>query len=85
MTPILIGMSEVNPLMFLILNIIGGAMWAVTIGVAGYLFGQTLEMFFSDLKRYELWAFLGIIIMAVFIWGMHFRSRGKRKVNTSVK
>ena len=84
-TPIMIGMSEVPPLMFLILNIIGGAIWAVTIGVAGYLFGQSLELFFNDLKRYELWVFLGIIIVAMFVWGIHYRARSKRKANASAK
>ncbi len=84
-TPILIGISKISPLRFIFLNIIGAAVWAIVFGVAGYLFGQTLQLFIGNVKRYELWAFLGILIFSVIFWVLHqlFRRRAKKHTTKS--
>lgn len=75
-TPFALGMSQVPLRLFIPLNIIGALLWAVVIGVAGYLFGQALEIFLGNLKRYELAALLVLAGIGVSIWLVHFwRSR----------
>jgi membrane protein DedA with SNARE-associated domain len=78
-TPFLIGISEVPPLRFLVLNMIGAALWAIAIGVAGYLFGHALELFIDDVKRYEMWAFLCIAIAGALLFLFHQRARRRAK------
>lgn len=53
--PFLIGTSKVPRVRFLVLNIIGIAVWAVAVGVAGYTLGRTAEAFLADVEIYELW------------------------------
>lgn len=76
--PLIIGMSDVPAWRFVLLNLLGAALWAVLIGGAGYLFGQTLQSLIPDLKRHEEMALLLIIAVAVLIglvrW-LHARHR----------
>jgi membrane protein DedA with SNARE-associated domain len=51
--PIAIGMSEVTTWRFTLFNLIGVAIWAPLVTGAGYLFGQSLEWLFADIRRYE--------------------------------
>jgi len=67
-TPFLIGASRVGPLRFLLLNTIGGLVWAVVIGTLGYLFGHTLELILDDLKKYEMFAFAGLAGVGMLAW-----------------
>jgi membrane protein DedA with SNARE-associated domain len=59
-TPFAIGMSGFPPVRFLILNVIGAAVWAAVIGSLGYLFGHSLELVLGDLERYEAAVMLGL-------------------------
>jgi membrane protein DedA with SNARE-associated domain len=75
-TPFAIGMSEVSYLRFAILNIIGAAIWATSIALAGYYFGHAVEMVLGDIKKYEVEVMAAIILLAAVIWIIHFyRSR----------
>jgi membrane protein DedA with SNARE-associated domain len=58
-------MSNVPAWRFIALNLIGAAIWAPLFVGAGFLFGQTLEWVFTDIKRYEEAAFLMIIATAL--------------------
>ena len=73
--PFLIGASNVSPLRFLVLNILGASLWAVIIGTLGYLFGQTLEIIVGDVKRYELLVFALLAGVGGVIWLVYFRKR----------
>ena len=74
-TPFLLGISGIPPLRFLLFNAIGAALWAFAIGMAGYLFGHALELFIDDVKRYELWAFVFIVILGLLVWIFYQRRR----------
>lgn len=63
MIPFVIGMSHIPIIKFLILNIIGAALWSIVIGVLGYAFGHGLELIMGDIKRYEM-EILGVILVA---------------------
>jgi len=67
-TPFLIGASGVSIPRFVILNIIGAAIWAVAISSAGYLFGQTVETVLADIKGYQLIAFATLAMAGVVFW-----------------
>lgn len=67
-TPFLIGMSGVQPLRYLILNGLGAIIWAIAVGLLGYLLGQTVELFLQHVKRYEMVILAAITILAVGYW-----------------
>jgi membrane protein DedA with SNARE-associated domain len=71
-TPFLIGVSRVSPTRFLILNIIGALVWATAIGILGYVFGQTLEILIGDIKKYELFIFLGLVVSGSLTWLIYY-------------
>jgi membrane protein DedA with SNARE-associated domain len=80
-TPFIIGASRISPIRFLFLNILGASTWAIVIGVLGYLFGHTLEIFIGDIKRYELLFFAVIAGAGIVIWLTHLLR--KRSANKS--
>ena len=67
-TPFIIGASNISPVRYLLLNILGAALWAVVVGALGYLFGQTLEIIIEDIKHYELEAFAILIGIGLILW-----------------
>jgi len=73
--PFLIGASNVDPRRFLILNIIGASLWAVLVGIMGYLFGRTLEAVLGDIKKYQLLVFAFLAVVGGLIWLLHFRKK----------
>lgn len=75
--PIAIGMSDVPAWRFILFNLIGAALWALLVGGAGYLFGQTLHWLFADIKRYEEGVLLVIIGVGVMVGLWRRRGRGK--------
>jgi membrane protein DedA with SNARE-associated domain len=74
-TPIVLGASRIAPLRFLILNILGAITWTIVIGVMGYIFGHTLEVIIGDVKRYELWIFIGLAALGVIIRTIYLLSK----------
>lgn len=66
--PVLLGMSEVTHLRFALLNLVGAVVWATTISGAGYMFGQAVEMFLADAKRYETFVLAAIVVAGVGWW-----------------
>jgi len=74
-TPFAIGMSSVSYLRFTLLNMIGAAVWAVSIALAGYYFGSAVESLLGDIKHYELELMASIVGLAMLIWLLHFYLR----------
>jgi len=62
--PILLGMGRVPAWKFMVYNFIGATIWAPLIAGLGFLFGGMLEAVLHDLKRYELWGFLALLVIA---------------------
>ena len=69
-TPFAIGMSNVPTKRFLVLNSIGAAVWAISFGMAGYLFGRGVATYFDDPKHkiYRTWAILAVAAVVFAIW-----------------
>ncbi len=47
-------MSNVSYLRFIVLNFVGAGIWAISIGLAGFYFGQVVERILGDIKQYEV-------------------------------
>jgi membrane protein DedA with SNARE-associated domain len=66
--PFVFGLSKFDPRRFALLNLIGAFFWALLFGMAGYAFGQILEVFLVNVGRYEHWIALGIVITGAGAW-----------------
>ena len=55
-----IGMSDVSTGRFIFLNLLGAALWAVVIGILGFLCGHVLELIMGEIKQLEVPIFIGI-------------------------
>ena len=75
-----IGMSEVSPGRYFILNGIGAALWAVIFGLLGYLCGHTLELILGDIKHSEVPILVGIAVSAGLWHFFNHLRRGKSLV-----
>jgi membrane protein DedA with SNARE-associated domain len=71
-TPFVIGMSRVPIIEFIIFNIIGAAAWASAIACLGYAFGKAMELLLGDIRHYEKWILLSVIIAGFIIWLFRF-------------
>lgn len=80
MTPFVIGMSPIPVVEFLILNIIGAALWATVIASLGYAFGHGLELILGDIRRYEIAILATVLCIAASFWLYRFvRLKNKQK------
>jgi membrane protein DedA with SNARE-associated domain len=80
-TPFVFGMSSVPTRRFIVFNAIGASVWAIVIGIGGYLFGDILEIILGDIKRYELPILGSIAIIGVLLWAVrryHYRKKRTR-------
>jgi membrane protein DedA with SNARE-associated domain len=79
--PILLGMTEVSHVRFAVINLLGAMIWALLIGGAGYLFGQAVEMFLHDAKRYEAFLLAALLGLGICVWiyrRYRFEAKSKR-------
>ena len=53
---------------YLVLNGLGALIWAIAIGLLGYLLGQTVQLFLEHVKRYEITILVSIILLAGGYW-----------------
>ncbi len=81
--PFAMGMSHVPPGRYILLDSVGVLLWAVAVGVGGYLFGNVLAIILGDIKHYEVQV-LGVIAGAgVLIWVLfYFRQRRSKEGQT---
>ena len=68
--PLAIGMSEVSARRFVLLNLLGAAIWAPLVVSAGYLFSHALDRLFAGIERFE-WVAIGVLAIglgAIALW-----------------
>lgn len=79
-TPVVLGVSGMNPWRFLPLNAASGLAWATAFACAGYFSGATLEYLLGDLRRHEGWIMGGLLLLAAgLVLGRSVRARGRRE------
>jgi membrane protein DedA with SNARE-associated domain len=76
-----IGMSDVSAGRFVVLNLIGAVLWAVVIGILGYLCGHAIELIMGDIKQLEVPILIGIAVVGGLLFFFHRRRRGKVAAN----
>jgi len=77
-TPLVIGASGFPVSRFVLLNLLGAAIWSLLVGSAGYLFGQALELVLADLRRYELLLAGCVLAAGGIAWLWRFLHRRRR-------
>jgi membrane protein DedA with SNARE-associated domain len=74
-SPFAIGMSDVGPRRYLILNAAGGLFWSVAVALLGYSVGEGAETLLGRVKEIEGWLFLGVAVVGSSIWLAFFWRR----------
>jgi membrane protein DedA with SNARE-associated domain len=71
-------MSSIRIPRFLLLNATGAALWSVSIGTLGFLFGQGLQLLPVDITQHSWEILLAGFIIGATIWLVYnYRSRKK--------
>lgn len=78
LTPILMGMGNVNQWKFLILNVVSAALWASSFIAAGYFFGRALAAFIRFHSHADK-AVLVLVLVVVAACGIWLWRRKKRE------
>lgn len=66
--PLAIGLSGYSWRRYLLLDAIGAALWAGGLGLAAYQLGAALDVLLGDLRRYQLYGFAALVLLAGAIW-----------------
>jgi membrane protein DedA with SNARE-associated domain len=72
-------MSGFDIKLFMILNAISAFIWATVVGYVGYAFGQFLETILGDIKKFEVWIMLGVLIVGGLVWFYHLKKRQHKR------
>jgi len=78
-SPFAIGMSDVPTRRYLVLNLIGAAVWAAAVACLGYYLGEAAEALLGQIRRYELAIFAAIAVLGTVLWGVHFAQRRRQR------
>jgi membrane protein DedA with SNARE-associated domain len=73
--PIFLGMGRVASWKFVVFNFIGACLWAPIVAIAGYVFGQAIEMFIQDSHRFQFAIFVAIAVAGAGMWWLHQRRK----------
>lgn len=76
--PFVIGMSTVSTKKFIFLNSVGAIVWATVVGIGGYAFGHTLEIFIGKIEHYEVHVFVAVALLGILFWSVYFYRQRKR-------
>lgn len=80
-TPIVLGTSRVSALRFFILNVLGAVVWACIFAFGGYIFGDAVERFLGNIKKFEGAIVLSVIVIALLVQGVLLvRRRNREKI-----
>jgi membrane protein DedA with SNARE-associated domain len=77
-TPLAAGMSGVSPKRFLLLNVLGAALWAVVVGSAGYAFGHGLELMLDRVHHVEGHVLVAMAVLGVIAAVVHHVRKKRR-------
>jgi len=74
--PAALGALGVPPRKFVLLNLLGAALWAAAFGAIGYQFGYAMQWLLADLRSFEEGALLAVLLAALAwaVWRWRKRS-----------
>ena len=61
--PAACGASDMPARTFILIDLVGAALWSVLVGLAGYSIGRAMQTLLGDLRRHE-WLIAGALLMA---------------------
>jgi len=79
-TPIAAGLSGIAIPRFVILNVLGAALWAATISTAGYLFGHAFGLLLERARAFEFHAMLVLLALGLTWFAVRAIRRRRRRV-----
>jgi membrane protein DedA with SNARE-associated domain len=72
------GMAQVHPLRFAVLNFLAAFVWAFSFAGFGYAFGHALEAVMGDIADYFLYIMLGVFVFSSTIVYLVHRRQAKK-------
>jgi membrane protein DedA with SNARE-associated domain len=69
--PIILGITNLSPRTFLLINLCSACVWAAIFSLAGYLFGKSAELFLGDVGKYEHYLLLALVGIITLVWCFH--------------
>ena len=84
-TPIVLGTSRVSAVRFSVLNFLGAIVWAFIFVFGGYVFGDAIERFLGNIKKFEGALVAALILAILFVQGgLWLRRRKKARLTKSL-
>ena len=78
-TPFVIGLGDVRPRKFLLLDSLSALTWAIIVSVTGFVFGAVLKVILADVRHYEREVILSILALGALIWILLFLRKELKK------
>ena len=78
-TPFALGISNVRAKKFVICNVIGATLWAITFTLAGYFLGQAAE---KTLAHYKWHVLAGVFLLVCLVWLVRTSLRAVKRRKT---
>ena len=69
--PIILGITNLSPRTFLLINLCSACVWASLFSLAGYLFGKSASLFLDDVGKYEHYLIFVLAGLIAAIWCFH--------------
>jgi membrane protein DedA with SNARE-associated domain len=69
--PIILGITNLSPRTFFLINLCSAFAWATIFSLAGYLFGKSASLFLEDVGKYEHYLLLALIGLITVVWCIH--------------
>ncbi|MBN2225524.1 MAG: DedA family protein [Deltaproteobacteria bacterium] len=64
-SPFVLGMGDIRPAAFIVLDTAGVLAWAILVGWLGYVFGSVMGIVIEDIERYEIEIFGAILVVGL--------------------
>ena len=77
--PIILGITNLSPRTFCLINLCSAGVWAVTFSLAGYIFGKSASLFLEDVGKYEHHLLLILAGLIITAWCGHMYHAWKLK------
>lgn len=77
-TPILLGIGQVSHTKFIILNFIGGVIWAAAFTAGGYFIGEVFVRIVEHAGKATLYVILGLVVVLALVWYIRRKLRARR-------
>ncbi len=84
--PMIIGMTKMESLRFLRLNLVSALSWSIIFSMAGYFFGKSASIFVEDVEVYEPYFLIALAAIIACMWLLHiFHARWRPAARRRLK